>query len=45
VAFDDAAVKIDNFTFTSKSVALKAGTTVTWTNQDDIPRAVMIRPR
>ena len=37
---DDAAVKIDNFTFTPKSVTVKAGTTVTWTNQDDIPHTV-----
>ncbi len=36
----DAAVKIDNFTFTPKSVTVKAGTTVTWTNQDDIPHTV-----
>jgi plastocyanin len=37
---DDGAVKIDNFTFTPKSVTVKAGTTVTWTNQDDIPHTV-----
>jgi plastocyanin len=37
---DAAAVKIDNFTFTPKSVTVKAGTTVTWTNQDDIPHTV-----
>ena len=37
---EDAAVKIDNFTFTPKSVTVKAGTTVTWTNQDDIPHTV-----
>jgi plastocyanin len=37
---DVAAVKIDNFTFTPKSVTVKAGTTVTWTNQDDIPHTV-----
>jgi plastocyanin len=36
----DAAVKIDDFTFTPKSMAVKAGTTVTWTNQDDIPHTV-----
>jgi plastocyanin len=32
---DTAVVKIDNYTFTPKSVTVKAGTTVTWTNQDD----------
>jgi plastocyanin len=37
---DDAAVKIENFTFTPKSVTVKAGTAVTWTNQDDIPHTV-----
>jgi len=36
----EVAVKIDNFTFTPKSVTVKAGTTVTWTNQDDIPHTV-----
>ena len=36
----DTAVKIDNFTFTPQRVNVKAGTTVTWTNQDDIPHTV-----
>jgi amicyanin len=36
----DAQVKIDNFTFTPQSVTVKAGTTVTWINEDDIPHAV-----
>jgi plastocyanin len=36
----DEAVKIDNFTFTPQRVTVKAGTTVTWTNQDDIPHTV-----
>jgi plastocyanin len=36
----DTAVKIDNFTFTPQRVTVKAGTTVTWTNQDDIPHTV-----
>jgi plastocyanin len=36
----DAMVKIDNFTFAPKSVAVKAGTTVTWDNEDDIPHTV-----
>jgi amicyanin len=43
VAFADsgnAAVKIDNFTFTAKTLTVKAGTAVTWTNQDDIPHTV-----
>jgi plastocyanin len=36
----EEAVKIDNFTFTPQRVTVKAGTTVTWTNQDDIPHTV-----
>jgi plastocyanin len=36
----DAMVKIDNFTFAPKSVTVKAGTTVTWDNEDDIPHTV-----
>ena len=36
----DSAVKIDNFTFNPQRVTVKAGTTVTWTNQDDIPHTV-----
>jgi len=35
-----AAVSIDNFTFNPQKLTVKAGTTVTWTNQDDIPHAV-----
>ncbi|HYW59781.1 MAG TPA: cupredoxin domain-containing protein, partial [Xanthobacteraceae bacterium] len=30
-------VKIDNFTFAPQRITVKAGTTVTWTNEDDIP--------
>ena len=36
----DAAVKIDNFTFAPARLTVKAGTTVTWTNHDDIPHTV-----
>ena len=36
-----AAVKIDNFSFTPKSLNVKTGTTITWTNQDDIPHNVV----
>jgi plastocyanin len=35
-----ASVSIDNFTFTPPMVAVKAGTTVTWTNKDDIPHGI-----
>lgn len=33
-------VQIDNFTFNPKSIRVKAGDTVTWTNADDIPHTV-----
>ena len=34
------AVGIDNFTFNPQTVTVKAGTTVTWTNRDDIPHGL-----
>ena len=34
-------VKIDNFSFTPASLTVAAGTTVTWTNRDDIPHTVV----
>jgi amicyanin len=34
-------VKIDNFTFSPSPLKVKIGTTVTWTNQDDIPHTVV----
>jgi amicyanin len=37
----DAAVKIDNFTFDPPRLIVKAGTTVTWHNDDDIPHTVV----
>src|SRR5262249_6768477 len=33
-------VKIDNFTFAPQRIVVKAGTTVTWINEDDIPHTV-----
>jgi plastocyanin len=42
---DDAAVSIDNFTFTSAILTVKAGTTVTWTNHDDIPHSIVDKNR
>ena len=33
-------VKIANFTFTPKQIVVKAGDTVTWINEDDIPHTV-----
>ncbi len=36
----EAEVKIDNFTFNPPRLTVKAGTTVTWDNGDDIPHTV-----
>jgi len=33
-------VTIDNFFFTPATETVKAGTTVTWTNKDDIPHGI-----
>ena len=38
---DTTEVKIDNFSFTPKSMTVKAGVVVTWTNRDDIPHNVV----
>ena len=35
-----AAVVIDNFVFSPGRLTIKPGTTVTWTNRDDIPHTV-----
>ena len=34
-------VKIDNFSFTPATLTVAAGSTVTWTNRDDIPHTVV----
>ena len=36
----NAQVRIDNFSFTPAEITVAAGTTVTWTNHDDIPHTV-----
>ena len=36
----DAEVDIDQFTFTPQHITVKAGTTVTWINEDDVPHTV-----
>ena len=38
-----AAVSIDNFTFKAQVLTVKPGTTVTWTNGDDIPHTVVAK--
>lgn len=37
----DAGVKIDNFVFGPQTLTVQAGTTVTWTNSDDIPHTAV----
>jgi plastocyanin len=36
-----ADVKIDNFSFGPAAVTVPVGTTITWTNHDDIPHTVV----
>ena len=38
---EDIKVMIDNFTFEPAQLTVKVGTTVTWTNRDDIPHTVV----
>jgi amicyanin len=38
---DTAEVKIDNFSFGPAELTIPVGTTVTWTNRDDIPHTVV----
>jgi plastocyanin len=38
---EDTAITIDNFTFSPAELTVKVGTTVTWTNHDDIPHAIV----
>jgi plastocyanin len=37
----NAAVKIDNFVFGPQAITVPVGTTVTWTNGDDIPHTAV----
>jgi plastocyanin len=37
----NAEVKIDNFSFGPQTLTVAVGTTVTWTNRDDIPHTVV----
>ena len=38
-------ITIDNFVFEPARLTVKAGTTVTWTNRDDIPHTVASKDR
>jgi plastocyanin len=35
-----ATVKIDNFSFGPATITIPAGSTITWTNNDDVPHVV-----
>ena len=37
----NVAIKIDNFVFGPQAITVPVGTTVTWTNSDDIPHTVV----
>ena len=37
----NAEVNIDNFSFAPQELSVTVGTTVTWTNRDDIPHTVV----
>jgi plastocyanin len=41
VAADATQVTIDNFTFSPTPLSIAAGSTVTWTNRDDIPHSIL----
>jgi plastocyanin len=38
---EDSIITIDNFSFSPAQLVVKAGTTMTWKNQDDIPHTVV----
>jgi plastocyanin len=40
-----AQVNVDNFTFSPPTLTVTAGTTVTWTNADDIPHTIVAQDR
>jgi plastocyanin len=40
-ATNQVEVKIDNFSFGPMALTVTAGTTVTWTNNDDVPHTVV----
>lgn len=42
---EPAEVKVDNFTFGPGTLTVPVGTTVTWTNRDDIPHTVVSTDR
>ena len=41
----ETTVMIDNFTFAPQQLTVQVGTTVTWTNEDDIPHNIVSSAR
>jgi plastocyanin len=41
---DEVKVAISNFTFAPQQLTIKAGTTIVWTNEDDIPHTIVSPP-
>ncbi len=37
----EVAIKIDNFSFSPATITVPVGTTVRWTNRDDIPHTIV----
>lgn len=42
MAVEQAAVVIDNFTFSPTPLTVQVGTTVKWVNRDDIPHSIVV---
>ena len=42
---EEVEVRIDNFTFAPQQLTVQVGTTVTWTNEDDIPHNIVSSAR
>ncbi len=40
-AASEVAVRIDNFSFSPSTITVPVGTTIRWTNRDDIPHTVV----
>lgn len=41
----EVEIKIANFTFSPKELKVKAGDTITWVNEDDIPHTIVSPPQ
>jgi len=45
VEASSAEIKIDNFTFSPRTLVVRKGTRITWTNRDDIPHTIVENSR